>query len=174
VVKGFPVLNRPKTAPYSTTKITAQESQAMIDKLLEVYGINDVQWTKQGDSRVLKFLVDLDMGQGVKQKVGFKFQPPLFVMSRKTYSPDKGRYENIELPNYAQGMRLLFDYLEKKLAATAWGMVPFEEEFLPNAILRSPSGEETTVAEIVKKQRFLSLPAARGEILELPGEDQTP
>jgi hypothetical protein len=173
-VKGFPELTRPKTAPYSTTKISATESQIMIDKLLELYGITDIQWTKEGDRRILRFLANLDMGEGAKQRIGFKFEPPLFEMERKTYVPEKGRYEKLSLPNHAQGMRLLYDYLNMKLAATAWGMVPFEEEFLPNAILNTPKGE-TTFAEMVKKQRFLALPAARGQVLEIEaqGDDHT-
>lgn len=147
---------RPEKAPYATTKIDARRSQADIDALLEKYGIRDTIWSRQGDQTTLSFVTSVEI-DGKSTELGFKFNPPPFFLKRKTWSKEKGRYEELNLPNHAQGMRILHDYLKLKLAAVAWGLRPFEEEFMAEVLIPQPEGL-TRFAEVVKKRGLLSLP----------------
>lgn len=148
---------RPQKAPYATTKIDARRSQADIDALLERYGIRDVQWTREGEQTTLRFVTDVEI-EGKITKLGFQFNPPPFYLQRKTWSKEKGRYDTLNLPNHAQGMRILHDYLKLKLAAVAWGLRPFEEEFMAEVLVPRGNGPPIRFAELVKEQRLLSLP----------------
>lgn len=147
---------RPAKAPYATTKIDARRSQADIDGLLDKYGITDVRWTREGEQSTLEFIVEIELA-GIPRKIGFRFNPPLFYSLRKTWSKEKGRYDTLKLPNHAQSMRLLHDYLKLKLSAVAWGIRPFEEEFLAEVIVQTPEGPKR-FAEMVKQQNLIALP----------------
>lgn len=147
---------RPTKAPYATTKIDARKSQADIDTLLDKYGITDVQWTRQGDQIVLRFVTDVEIDRD-SRRMGFQFNPPLFTLERKTWNKEKGSYDILNLPNLAQSMRLLHDYLKTKLAAVSWGLRPFEEEFLAEVVIQGPNGP-MRFAELVKNKNLLALP----------------
>ena len=149
---------KPVVAPYATTKIDARKTQADIDTLLDKYGVTDVQWTREGDQITLNFLTEVEI-EGVVRRIGFQFNPPLFTTTRKTWNKEKGRYDTLQLPNLAQSMRLLHDYLKNKLAAVAWGLRPFEEEFLAEVIVQTPKGT-IRFAEMVRRQGLLALPEA--------------
>ena len=147
---------KPTVAPYATTKIDARKTQLDIDELLEKYGIADVQWTRTGDQITLRFVAEVEIEEKVR-RIGFQFNPPLFTLKRKTWNKEKGAYDVLELPNLAQSMRLLHDYLKNKLAAVAWGLRPFEEEFLAEIVVQTPTGS-IRFADMVKNRNLLALP----------------
>lgn len=70
----------------------------------------------------------------------------------------------------AQAYRALYWHLKHKMEAVAFGIVTFEEEFLPYFIVKLPSGEQGTIAEyFVPDLKRGGLPAMRPlENPELP------
>lgn len=154
--QGFPELKGPTKPPYQTTKISVQDSQRQIDRLLEVYGIKQVIWARDGDQITLSFATTIEI-DGVRRQLAYKFTPPLFAVTRHTWNKETGKYEDLELPNLPAGMRLLYDYLKNKLAAVYWGIIPFEEEFLAEMVVPGAQGPQTFI-QYVKKRGLLELP----------------
>lgn len=154
--KGFPELTGPQKPPYQTTKITTIESQVQIDKLLALYGIKDVIWARHEDQITLSFATTVEI-DGISKRLAYKFNPPAFATKRKTWNKESGKYETLDLPNMAAGMRLLFDYLKNKLAAVFWGIAPFEEEFLSEMVIPGVDGPQT-FGQYVKNRGLLELP----------------
>jgi hypothetical protein len=150
--QGFPELTGPTKPPYQTTKVTVEDSQRQIDRLLKVYGIQQVIWARDGDQITLSFATTIEI-DGIQRKLGYKFTPPGFAQKRHSWNKETGKYEDVYLPNIPAGMRLLYDYLKNKLAAVHWGIAPFEQEFLSEMVTRT--GE--TIGEQIQKRGLLEL-----------------
>lgn len=143
---------RPKKAPFSGCKIDANKTQGQIDKLLQDFGCDAIQWTKEFDINKieLRFIAEADIGGG-RRKIGVKLTPPLFMEKRRTWDKTKGKNIVSEEPNFAQSMRVMFWYLKAKLTAVAYGIRPFEEEFLSEIIVPTEHGERRLV-ELLKEK----------------------
>jgi hypothetical protein len=137
---------KPQRPPYAGSKVDAYKTKAQIDKLLKDYGCEGAQWTENFAENImeLRFLVEIEFN-GRKQKLGIKLTPPLFKEKRRTWDVAKGRHVTEELPNLSQSMRVMYHYLKAKLAAVAWGVRPFEEEFLSDVIVNTEYGERRLV-----------------------------
>lgn len=151
---------RPKKAPFAGSTVDADKTAAQIDKMLREYGCDALQWTKEFDKNLieLRFIVEVEM-QGQRRKIGVKLSPPLFMEKRRTWDSVKGRHVIHEAPNFSQSMRVLYWYLKAKLAAVAYGVRPFEEEFLAEIIVPTEEGERRLV-DIIKDRspQMLGLP----------------
>lgn len=160
---------KPERAPYSSTKRDPRQTQIDIERLLEKYGITDLQWTRKADEITLRFVTDV-MIQKRSIRMGFQFNPPTFAKERRTWNKEKGQYDVLPLPNIAQSMVLLHEYLKNKLAAVAWGLRPMEEEFLAEVVVPDPvTHAPRRFGDIVREQNFLALPPAPAE--EEPKKD---
>lgn len=138
--------------PYSGTTSDPDKTIADINRLLRKYGINDYQWTTLWDQNLieLKFMIENAGSDGKLRKIGIKVAPPVFKAKRRTWDAKKGRNVAIELPNYAQAMRLLYHWLKIKIESVAFGLKAVEEEFMSDLIIRLPDGRESTVGKVFK------------------------
>lgn len=150
---------RPQRAPFSGTTVDPAKTKGDIDKLLKEFGCEGAQWNEDYTSNhiELRFLVEIDW-QGEKRKVGVKLTPPMFMQKRKSWNRSKSRYEMIEAPNVSQSLRLMWWYLKAKLTAVAYGVTPFEEEFLGDIVVNSEQGERRLIDIIRENPTVLSLP----------------
>jgi hypothetical protein len=144
------VVIRRKTPPYSGTTVDPATSKAQIEKLLRSYGVDGVQWSEMwtANKAQLQFVLSDDKGR----RILIRLEPPPFSTRRRTWVPEKGRYEQVDSPNWAQSYRLLYSYLKAKLESIAYGLRDVEEEFLSDMILRDRDGHEVRVGEIVARQ----------------------
>lgn len=139
-----------KKPPYANTDVDPDKTQMEIDKLLQSYGVQGIQWTKRYDLNQveLSFIIETEI-EGVKKQIGIKVTPPLFLAKRKTYDKKFGKYVIIEAPNFAQSFRLLYYWLKTKLESVAYGMFPIEQEFLSQVMVMLPNGQRTTMGMYV-------------------------
>lgn len=155
----------PKTAPYASTEVDAEKTQAEINKLLRSYGITKYQWTTDwSENRVrLRFAIEEQPGKFVPIEI----EPAMFLKKHLQYNRLTGKNSYIEAPNWAQSMRLLKSYLKAKLEAIAYGLKEVRTEFMADIIIKDGHGGETTMGKAMLKQ----LPFSKGtEALELgPG-----
>lgn len=138
----------PKKAPYSGTKSDPEKTIGDTNRMLRKYGINEYQWTtlwEKGEV-TLRFAIETAPGR----KIGIKVMPPTFALKRKTWNAKLGRNDFITAPNWAQSLRCLHYWLKAKVEAVAYGLREVEEEFLSDIVVTLPSGEETTVGEMVR------------------------
>lgn len=152
--------------PFGNTAIDPEKSRMEIDRLLQDFGAEAVQWTTDWkNSRVnLKFILETEIN-GVKKKVGVDINPAIFASEHRSYNPKLGKSEKVVAPNWAQSMRLLYWWLKSKLEAVAYGMVSAEQEFLSQVMTQLPTGERGTVGQLYIKD------LAEGKLL-LPENSQ--
>jgi hypothetical protein len=143
---------RPKKPPFAGSTVDANKTQGQIDKMLQDYGCDAMQWTKEFDKNLieLRFIAEAEIG-GVKRKIGVKLTPPLFMEKRRSWDSVKGKHVITEAPNFSQSMRVLYWYLKAKLAAVAYGVKPFEEEFLAEIVVPTERGERRLV-DVLKER----------------------
>lgn len=141
---------KPAKPPFANTKIAASSSQAEIHGLLKKYGADGIRWTDEQGKVTLEFYVDTVI-ESVPRQLMVKLNPPPFKELRRTWDNKLNKYVKKEFPNDAVSMRLLKHYLEIKLALVAWGVRPFEEEFLSEILVLLPgSVEPVRMIEAIK------------------------
>jgi len=153
---------KPAKPPFAATKIPASSSQAEIHGLLRKYGADGIRWTDEHGKVTLEFYVDTVL-EGIPRQLMVKLNPPPFKELRRTWDNKVNHYVRKEFPNEAVSMRLLKHYLEIKLALVAWGVRPFEEEFLSEILVRLPGQiEPVRMIEALKAKtpQLLGLPEA--------------
>jgi hypothetical protein len=155
---------KPKRAPYATTTKDPDTTIADINRMLRSYGISNIQWTTAWERQMveLRFAIEKEPGKFI----GIRVRPPAFAAVRRTWDEKTGKYKRLEAPNWAQSLRMLLWWLKAKVEAVAFGLREVEEEFLSDVIVRLPSGEETTVGEVVRPAMTdgtLDLPKLRGK-----------
>ena len=139
-----------RTPPYSGTEVDPGRSKMQIEKLLRQYGVDGVSWTEvwSQNRAELRFVLEDDK----KRPIMVRLQPPPFAVKRKMWVAEKGRYDQVDAPNWAQSYRLLYNYLKAKLESVAYGLRDIEEEFLSDIVIHDKTGRETTVGEMVGRQ----------------------
>lgn len=156
---------KPRKAPYSDTTVAPERSKSEIDAMLRKFGADGVSWSESWkDNRAQIQFVIQEEG---KRPILVRLEPPPFLGKRKTYNPAKGRYEQIDAPNWAQSYRLLKAYLKAKLEAIAYGLRDIEEEFLSDVVVRDQAGRDRRVGEIYQQQ----LEDGQFTLALPPGED---
>ncbi len=133
--------------PYAATTIEPERTMVEIGKMLREFGIEDYQWTTLwGEERVeLRFGIRSKTGE----RVMVRMEPPSLKTKKRVYDEKLARTIAKEIPSWPQAMRLLRHYLKSKLEAVAFGLRTFNEEFLADILVYGPSGEETTIAEVL-------------------------
>lgn len=152
---------KPQKVPFANTTIPANKSQQDIDKLLEDYGVQQVQWTKDRDQIILNLGIEAEI-DGQTRNLALSFRPPMFLTLQKVYDEEEGRVVKKQYPNKAVSMRLLYHYLKMKLSFVAMGITRIEEEFLGEVIIRTQAGPQR-LADYVKNKGLLALPPGEPE-----------
>ncbi len=154
--------------PYSSTEVAPEKSKAEIEGLLRRYGIDGVSWTEiWSENRAqLQFILQDER----KRPILVRLQPPPFATKRRTWNSERGHYEMIDAPNWAQSYRLLKAYLKSKLESVAYGLRDIEEEFLSDIVIRDQDGRETTVKEMIDRQ----IEAGQVQLSLPPGSEASP
>ena len=138
---------KPKKPPYSDTEKDPESTILDINRMLRLYGIDNYQWTTLWEKNVVELRLVLEDDEG--RKIPIKILPPMFVAKRRTYNSKIGKYEKVEAPNWAQGLRLMFWWLKLKIEAIAYGLREVKQEFLGDIVVHDRNGRERTVTEIV-------------------------
>jgi len=139
-----------RNPPYAGTEVDPHKSKVQIENLLRKYGVEGVQWSEIWSQNVVEMKFPLEDEK--HRPVLVRLRPPPFSVKRKTWNAEKGHYEMVDAPNWAQSYRLLYNYLKTKLEAVAFGLRDVEEEFLADILVRGPDGREATVKELVDQQ----------------------
>lgn len=136
---------------YMNTKISPDQSQMTITKLLRDYGVEGIQWTEMSGQRTLKFAHKVTL-KGVEKTIFFEFKPAYIAKKVKQWNQKLFKHETITVNHEAASMRLLFWYLESKLKAIAWGMETFEMEMVTHILVPLPDGSEVPLSEGLKQR----------------------
>lgn len=123
-----------KKYPYANTEVSVDNTRAQIDKMLQSYGIQDMQWTTMwSESQIsVRFPITVT-SEGVEKRVMVLLKPPLFISEHRTYDPRKG-YVYVKAPNFKAGMRSLHDYIKAMLIAQKYGLAKIEDVFMSHII----------------------------------------
>lgn len=162
---------KPQKVPFANTTIPANKSRQDIDKLLEDYGIEQVQWTQDKTQIILNLGVEAEI-DGQTRNLALSFKPPMFLSLQKVYDDEEGRVVKKQYPNKAVSMRLLFHYLKMKLSFVAMGITRIEEEFLGEIIVRTPRGPQK-ILDYIHSQGLLALPPGETTPRELQEADDS-
>jgi len=143
--------------PYQGTQVPIERSQAGIRKLFDANRVFAHQYTEDRESQKFqirwsrKLVIEKD---GVKKEV---LQPCKMQISYKGRKPE-------------QVWRAAFYHLKAKFEAVQFGLVSYEEEFLPYFETVLPNGNMGTIAEamipalqIGRKPDMLALPEGRSQ-----------
>lgn len=120
-----------KPKPYATTNVPIGKTMGQIDTMLVAHGGIKTNYYKDFEKKELilawerKVMVDGDR----------MIQPIMHHVNMK------------ELTSEAQAYRALYWHLKHKFEAVEFGIVTFEEEFLPYFIVKLPSGEQGTLGQ---------------------------
>lgn len=111
------------TNAYKYTKVATHKSQGDIEKILRRHGVDAVRWTSLTGELVIEFRRQL------------KDTPPLgYRVALKCPETQRAQY-----------LRALFWFIKAKLEAVDFGIVSFEQAFLPNLLM----GPDHTVGDEV-------------------------
>lgn len=132
--------------------------------MLKEFGAIDTAWADKNGQVILAFTMESEV-KGRKAVLSVQIMPPLFAKERRTWDKNQGRYVKSYEANMSQSMRLLYHYLRAKLNAVAYGIRPFEEEFLAEINIQTDQGPRR-FADYVKEKNL-------GLLLEGPSELET-
>lgn len=116
--------------PYQSTTVPVSRSQEAIRKILYAHGAIATQFT------------DYPM-EGI---IELKWARQMMVDGANVQQPARYRIST-EGKKEASVYRALFWHLKTKFEIVDFGIVTYEEEFLPYFVTYLPNGQETTVAE---------------------------
>ena len=123
--------------PYDDTAVPVSKTQEAIKKLLASFQVTRTRFTSMPSGALLEFVRQVESDQ--------------LIPFRITISP-KVRNRNATLRDWEQAerqvWRVAFFWLKSKLEAIEFGLVEFEEEFLPYMLLSGESGQDVTAAKV--------------------------
>ena len=135
--------------PYKGTKVPVWKSKEDISKMLAKYQINQSRWTEDlnQDKVMFEFVI-----KGDEHNYLVRIIPRPFYEDHPQWDKSKGRNIKETVPNWARTYRALYYYVKSKIEATAFGFHTIEEEFMPDIVINTSSGELTLADAIMKKQ----------------------
>lgn len=155
---------KPLKWPFDGTKVDPERTKGEIINLLKKFGINDYSWQEEMGQAKLLFKTDVEM-EGRVQLLTVIIEPAIRVVDKRVYDPMKRTMVKQPIPLYSQSYRILLNYLKAKLTNIALGTVKFEDEFLADIAVQTPTGPKRLV-EIVKAKGLLALPEMPTDELE--------
>lgn len=140
--------------PYKGTIVSWRRTKGEIDGLLYDYGIDQIQWTQEGENVTLIFVMEVEV-KGVMRTLAFKFEPPRIFVHKRRHVKGKGYVKQPVLMEDTS-WRLFFWYLKSKLEACKYGMGTAEMELMSHIVykLRDDKGVvigESTVGETMQE-----------------------
>jgi hypothetical protein len=125
-------------SPYDRTPVAVEASQRQIKKLLEKFNVKAVRFTSFPSYALLEFLREVEDKKYVPYRVTVK--PQVRDWAKNT-SSELDRAER-------QVWRVVYFWLKSKLEAIEFGLVEFEQDFLPYMLIQDNAGHEETVARV--------------------------
>jgi len=134
-----------KKLPYAQTSISIDKSKGDIDKILRKAGADGIQWSelyRPERQAQIRFIND---------KKVYKLSIPLHLedleSQRRNIAPI--RFDQYVNQRERSMYRAMYHYIESLIKAQEHGLISFEEAFIGHAGVYLPSGEESTVSEII-------------------------
>lgn len=149
---------KPRKLPFETSTVAPEKSRAQIIGLLNSFGITDYSWSEEMGQTVLSFKTDV-MIDGETRWYRVVLSPALPAKEMWVYDEAQRQRVKKMIPLYGQAYRILLNYLKAKLTNVALGVVKFEEEFLADIEVKTPTGPMRLI-EVIKSKApsFLGLP----------------
>jgi len=160
--RNDPKLISPKRPPYQNSTVDADKTRGQITRMLKEFGALDVGWVEKNMEVKLAFTMEAEI-QNQKAILTVQIMPPLFAKERRNWDKNVGKYVKSYEPNMSQSMRLLYHYLKAKLNAVAYGIRPFEEEFLAEINIRTNEGPMRFADWVKEKNSALLLEGPKAE-----------
>lgn len=125
--------------PYDYTQVAVERSQAEIRRLLSRFNVEATRFTSFPAYALLEFVRRDPDGNGV---IPYRItvQPKVGKQPRNTQR-ELDRAEK-------QVWRVVYYWLKSKLEAIQFGLLEFEQEFLPHMLLADGRGREETVDKV--------------------------
>ena|SRR5436853_345139 len=158
---------KPTKLPFEGTKADPDHTKIEIVNLLKKFGIEDYQWTEEMGQPTLAFKTDVKIDEHVRfYQVIIKPALP----AKEFYVFDEHTRMRVKkaIPMYAQGYRILLNYLKAKLTNISLGVVKFEEEFLADIAINTDQGKMRLID--VLKARNPGLLGLPNKTVDLPEE----
>jgi hypothetical protein len=144
----------PSQLPYAGTGVSWYKTQAQISALLNKFGINDVIWNTVEGIPQLVFKTEVEIEEGKPRPLMVILKIPVFIERHKTWDEETRKHKTIEGPNLAQTGRIMLNILKGQLTAISGGVVKFEEIFLSDLAVPTPTGPKRFV-EVLKEKNLL-------------------
>jgi len=125
-------------AAYEDTSVSTDKSKAQIEKLLKKFNVKAIRFTGYPSYGILEFVREVADKQFVPYRLTVK--PKVRDWSHNTAS-ELDRAER-------QVWRVVYWWLKSKLEAIEFGLVEFEQDFLPYMMLTDGQGRTDTVDHI--------------------------
>lgn len=124
--------------PYDYTLVSVEKSQADIKGLLARMDAQAFRFTSLPSYALLEFVRKVDNGQFIPYRI--KVQPKTYPDAKDTFKA-RDRAER-------QVWRVVYYWLKSKLEAVEFGLLEFEQEFLPYMLLSDGQGKSETVDKL--------------------------
>lgn len=126
------------TTAYEDTSVAAEKSKGQIEKLLKKFNVRAIRFTSYPSYALLEFVREAGDKEFVPYRLTVK--PKVRDWARNT-SSELDRAER-------QVWRVVYWWLKSKLEAIEFGLVEFEQDFLPYILLTDSQGKTDTVDHI--------------------------
>ncbi len=125
---------------YSNTSVAMSKSKEQIEKLLKKFNVQAVRFTSFPSYALLEF---------VRKGKDGKLTPYRITVRPKVAA--YARNPSVELDRAErQVWRVAYWWLKSKIEAIDFGLVEFEEDFLPYMLLENSAGGAGTVAQMLR------------------------
>ncbi len=123
--------------PYESSPVSTDRSQAQIRKLLGAQGVVTTRFTSFPSYALLEF---------VKESKG-QITPFRITIKPKVDSRSRSPAKELDRAE-RQVWRVCYWWLKSKLEAIEFGLVEFEQEFLPYMLIADSQGRDEVVAKV--------------------------
>ena len=137
--------------PYKGTNLTVEQSKSQIRKLLTKYGISQMRWTEDLDQDQVMFEFFMT---GESRRYLVRIIPKPIYEEHRLWDKRSGKSATEKVANWARTYRALFYYIKSKVEATVLGFHTIEEEFMPDIIVKTKTGEEVNLAQAVMRSNL--------------------
>jgi hypothetical protein len=118
---------------YEETSVSVDRSQQQIRTLLKKFNVQAIRFTSYPSYAILEFVRQVSDKEFLPYRITVK--PKVRDWARNT----AGELDRAE----RQVWRVVYWWLKAKVEAIEFGLVEFEQDFLPYMILATPDGEDT-------------------------------
>ena len=127
---------------YSDTTVASNKSKEQIERLLKSHNVKAIRFTSLPSFALLEFVYQPKVDAQIPYRVTIKPQ----------ISGDFSRKPEKELDRAErQVWRVAYWWLKSKFEAIDFGLVEFQQEFLPYMLLGNGQGESDTVSQLFAK-----------------------